>query len=68
MKNYSAMQGYVDLRRSRPDVPALDVWRFVNGDYPEAANIDQAVCRHEWVVNEESDRCYCCLCLADGDA
>jgi hypothetical protein len=23
---------------------------------------------HDWVINEESDRCYCCFCGADGDA
>jgi len=23
---------------------------------------------HEWVINEESDRCYCTYCGADGDA
>lgn len=25
-------------------------------------------CRHEWAINEESDRSYCMRCGADGDA
>lgn len=23
---------------------------------------------HDWVVSDETDRCYCCICGADGDA
>lgn len=29
---------------------------------------DNPFCIHDWAVNEESDRCYCLNCGADGDA
>jgi hypothetical protein len=33
-----------------------------------AIGSDNPFCRHDWAVNEESDRCYCLNCGADGDA
>lgn len=66
--NHLAAYHYLELRRQRQDVPAVIAWNFVNGEYPEAQNVDQAMCRHKWVINGESDRCYCCYCGADGDA
>jgi len=66
--DHLAAYHYLTLRRSRPDVPAIKAWRFINGDYPEAQTIDQAICRHEWALDGESGRCYCMYCGADGDA
>lgn len=59
---------YFQLRAERPDVPAKYAFGFVTDAYPDAQNIDQAMCRHEWAVNGESDATYCVSCLADGDA
>lgn len=30
--------------------------------------LEQYRCCHQWAINEESDRCYCQYCGADGDA
>jgi hypothetical protein len=39
-------------------------------DVENAATIGSSnpFCRHDWTVNEESDRSYCSSCGADGDA
>lgn len=59
---------YFRLRLARPELKASDVYRYVSTNEPGLAqNIDQFLCRHSWVVSEENDRCYCCLCLMDGD-
>lgn len=68
MRDYLAAHHYQQMRREHPQYPARLVWDFVNGNYPDAANLEQAACRHEWAINGESDRCYCLNCGADGDA
>lgn len=68
MRDYLAAHNYQQIRRERPNIPAMVVWNYVNGEYPEAQNVDQAMCRHEWAINGESDRCYCMNCGMDGDA
>lgn len=37
-------------------------------NYIDARAEEEDSCAHEWVINEESDRCYCLNCGADGDA
>lgn len=66
MRNYEAMAAYQREKALRPTARAIDVWSYVNSDEP--MSFEQFTCSHEWVINEESDRCYCCYCLADGDA
>ncbi len=59
---------YFNLRASRPDVRAADTLAFVKGELdPLAGTLDQALCDHDWVLSEETDRCYCCYCGMDGD-
>lgn len=60
---------YAQLRTERPEIPARHVFAYLRGSLdPVASNIDQAICSHEFVVNGETDRCYCCKCGIDGDA
>lgn len=66
--DHLAAHEYLQLRKSRPDVPALIAWDYINGNCPDAQNVDQAMCRHDWAINGEDDRCYCLNCGADGDA
>lgn len=54
--------------RSGMKYRAIDVYRFIRGDDPLAANMEQFTCGHHWAVNEETDRCYCLNCGLDGDA
>lgn len=69
MRNYKAMSRYVEVRAQRPDLRAKDIWAWVNCDDPGTAqSIDQFICSHDWAINEESDRCYCLNCGADGDS
>lgn len=58
---------YFQLRADRPDVPARFAFGYVTDAYPDAQNIDQAMCRHHW-AHDDMDRCYCLNCGADGDA
>lgn len=57
-------------RQERADMRyrALDVWHYLNGDDPLAANLEQFTCRHQFAIDETSDRCYCLNCGLDGDA
>lgn len=57
---------YREIRQARPLIPARKVVAFIN-DPDICQNIDQYVCRHDWVINEESDRCLCSSCGMDGD-
>jgi hypothetical protein len=66
MPDYATMNQYVQMRQAHPERRALDVWNYLHRD--EAMSFEQFTCRHEWVISEEDDRCYCCYCLADGDA
>lgn len=70
---------YRTLRQERPDIPARYVWMFVNDAWPDARNIDEALCHHEWACtgsayggDDESyhgeGRSYCLRCGTDGDA
>lgn len=67
MKNYAAMAEYVRVRAQRPDVRAVDVWRFVTDDDSQYMTLDQHKCRHSWAY-DDTDRCYCQYCGLDGDA
>jgi hypothetical protein len=57
---------YVRLRAMHPLVPARRIVEFIK--HPYGTNFEQFICRHEWVISEETDRSYCCYCGADGDA
>lgn len=64
---------YLVLRAERPDIPAREVWAFVNCDDAAVRNIDQFLCRHQWSDGEDYDSgrevaIYCNLCGACGDA
>lgn len=59
---------YFFLRMQRPDLRAIDIYRYVTTDEPGMAqNIDQFLCRHEWAISGENDSYYCGLCSMDGD-
>jgi hypothetical protein len=73
MKTLAQLEDFVDLcrayRMARENMTyrAIDAFHYVQG--PDTArNMAQFTCGHEWVINEESGRCYCLLCGADGDA
>ena len=69
MRDYIAAHRYQEMRQQHPDRRARDVWAFVNNDDQTCGTtFEEFTCRHDWVVNEESDRTYCCNCGADGDA
>jgi hypothetical protein len=68
---------YFRMRADNPEVPAKDLFAYVNSDASEP--LDQFLCRHEWKYTgtayggeDESyggeGRCYCVYCGADGDA
>lgn len=57
---------YVYLRAAHPLVPARYVVEYIKA--VPGVNFDQFICCHDWVVSEETDRCYCRYCGADGDA
>lgn len=57
---------YARLRATHPLVPARRVVEYIK--YPDGTKFDQFICRHEFVISEETDRSYCCYCGADGDA
>lgn len=57
---------YVMLRAAHPTVPAIHIVEYIKTS--PGVNLDQFICRHDWVISEETDRCYCTLCGADGDA
>jgi hypothetical protein len=61
---------YYMIRRARPNIPACEVWAYVNsGD--QYLSIEQYVCRHQWSHGyDDSDHeipIYCNLCGAPGD-
>lgn len=60
---------YREIRSAHPLIPARKVYAFASDDDRGAAhNIKQYICRHDWVISDETDRCYCSDCGMDGDA
>lgn len=60
---------YCGIRVTNPGIKAADVKSYV--DYRIDGGhetIEQFLCSHEFVINEESNRCYCIYCGLDGDA
>lgn len=57
---------YIALRSAHPAVPAARIVYYIK--HGDGEKFEQFICRHEWVISEETDRAYCCYCLADGDA
>lgn len=66
MRDYQSMARYQEARGKYPNARAIDLFNFVRDDH--GVTFEQFTCRHEWTINEESDRCYCLCCGADGDA
>lgn len=57
---------YAKTRAANPLVPARKILAWLKDEGGEP--LEQFLCAHDWVISEETDRCYCCLCGADGDA
>jgi hypothetical protein len=57
---------YRHLRAQHPRVRAITVHQYLRNG--EGEPFEQFICRHDWVISEETDRCYCSYCGADGDA
>lgn len=66
MRDYESMARYQEARGNYPSARAVDLWNFVRDDH--GVTFEQFTCRHKWTISEESDRCYCAHCGADGDA
>jgi hypothetical protein len=66
--------GYAVVTFTPDEIGDADPWR-VEDRLVELGNqviVDlgggaQSQCRHDWVVSEETGRCYCCICGEDGD-
>lgn len=71
-RTYEALQiaerahWYAKLRAEDAARPAAKVWRYIRE--ADGISYEEFHCRHDWVISEETDRCYCCKCGADGDA
>lgn len=60
---------YREIRATHPLIPARTVYAYAaDDDRGIISNIEQYICRHDWVISEETDRCYCSCCGLDGDA
>lgn len=57
---------YCDIRRANPAIPAALVLAYLKTE--PGIEFAQFVCMHEFVINEETDQCYCLNCRLDGDA
>ena len=57
---------YVQLRAAHPLIPALHIVEYIKT--VPGVSFEQFICHHDWGISEETDRCYCSLCGADGDA
>lgn len=64
---FGALASQYAALRAGMQYRAKDVVAFLR-DPDVCQNVEQFVCRHDWAINEESDRCYCLNCGKDGDA
>lgn len=60
---------YKSLRKTYPWAPAASILKYIKDDDGgmNTQSFEQYLCRHDWVENEESGRCYCLSCGLDGD-